>query len=45
MNIGQQAFGRYFKDGIGQSPVIIHFDNDNKLTAKQKNQESYLSKK
>ena len=39
LNVQQlQSYDRYFKEDIGQSPVIVHYDNYNKLTSKQKTQ-------
>ena len=33
-----QGYDRYFKEVISQSPVIVCYDNYNKLTSKQKTQ-------
>ena len=30
------AFDRYFKDNIGQTPVVVHYSNYNRLTPTQK---------
>ena len=33
------AFDRYFKDEVGQSPVIVHYDNVSKLFPIDRNKE------
>ena len=33
------AFDRYFKDEVGQSPVIVHYDNVSKLSPIDRNKE------